>query len=128
MARETTPTNPIARFFKTDPHRELFNTLADTLDSAVLVLSGTASRLITGNHEFLLMTGYARKDLESLSPSDLFTEVEGQTALQKILQPWDTPECHLQEVPIRTRSGEMLWIDLKAFSVTPSHETILLLA
>ena len=128
MARETTPTNPIARFFKSDPHRELFDTLADTLDSAVLVLSGTEPRLITCNHQFLLMTGYARKDVETLSPSDLFTEVEGQTALEKILQPWDTPECLLNEVPIRTQSGELLWIDLQAFSVTPAHEVVLILA
>ena len=128
LARDTTPTNPIARFFKTDPHRELFNTLADTLDSAVLVLSGTAPRLITCNHQFLLMTGFARKDLDTLSPSDLFTEVEGQTALEKILQPWDTPDCHLQEVPLRTRSGEILWIDLQALSVTQSHDAVLVLA
>jgi len=128
LARETTPTNPIARFFKSDPHRELFDTLADTLDSAVLVLSGTEPRLITCNHQFLLMTGYARKDVETLSPSDLFTEVEGQAALEKILQHWDTPECLLNEVPIRTQSGELLWIDLQAFSVTPAHEVVLILA
>jgi two-component system sensor histidine kinase AtoS len=128
LARDTTPTNPIARFFKSDPHRELFHTLADTLDSAVLVLSGTEPRLITCNHQFLLMTGFARKDLDSLSPSDLFTEAEGQTALEKILQPWDTPECHLQEVPIRTRSGDLLWVDVQAFSVTPTHDAVLVLA
>ncbi len=128
MARDTTPTNPIARFFKSDPHRELFETLADTLDSAVLVLSGTEPRLITCNHQFLLMTGYARKDLETLSASDLFTEVEGQTAIDRILKPWDTPECLLEEVPIRTQSGELLWIDLQALSVTPAHEVILILA
>jgi PAS domain S-box-containing protein len=128
LARDTTPTNPIARFFKSDPHRELFDTLADTLDSAVLVLSGTEPRLITCNHQFLLMTGFARKDVETLSPSDLFTEVEGQTALGKLLQPWDTPECLLNEVPIRTQSGELLWIDLQAFSVTPAHEVVLVLA
>jgi two-component system sensor histidine kinase AtoS len=74
------------------------------------------------------MTGFARKDLDSLSPSDLFTEVEGQTALEKILQPWDTPECHLQEVPIRTRSGDLLWVDVQALSVTPTHDTVLVLA
>jgi PAS domain S-box-containing protein len=128
LARDTTPTNPIARFFKSEPHRELFDTLADTLDSAVLVLSGTEPRLITCNHQFLLMTGFARKDVESLSPSDLFTEVEGQAALDKILQPWDTPDCQLNEVPIRTQSGELLWIDLQAFSVTPSHEVVLVLS
>ncbi len=127
MARDTTPTNPIARFFKTDPHRELFNTLADTLDSAVLVLSGTEPRLITCNHQFLLLTGYARKDLEALTPSDLFTEVEGQTALEKLLKPWETPEFHLQEVPIRTRSGDLLWSDLEAYSGTQSHEAVLIL-
>jgi two-component system sensor histidine kinase AtoS len=128
LARDTAPSNPIARFFKSDPHRELFHTLADTLDSAVLVLSGTEPRLITCNHQFLLMTGFTRKDLDSLSPSDLFTEVEGQTALEKILQPWDTPECYLQEVPIRTRSGDLLWVDVQALSVTPTHEAVLVLA
>ncbi len=128
MARDTSPTNPIARFFKSDPHRELFETLADTIDSAVLVLSGTEPRLINCNHQFLLITGYSRKDVETLSPSDLFAEVEGQAALDKILKPWDTPECILDEVPIRTQSGELLWIDLQALSATPTHDVILVLA
>jgi len=128
LAKDTSPTNPIARFFKTDPYRELFYTLADTFESAVLVLSGTEPRLITCNHQFLLLTGYARKDLESLAPSDLFPGEAGHLALEQIAESWNAPECHLEEVPFQTRSGDIIPIDLDAYPIVPGKTAILLIA
>ncbi len=128
MAKDNAPTNPIARFFRADPYRELFYTLADTIDSSVLVLSGTEPRVITCNHHFLLMTGYARKDLESLSPTDIFVGEVGQAALDTILGSRDESECSLQEVPFQTRSGEIVVVDLDAYPIVPGRSAILLTA
>jgi PAS domain S-box-containing protein len=128
LSKDTSPTNPIARFFKTDPYRELFYTLADTFESAVLVLSGTEPRLITCNHQFLLLTGYARKDLETLAPSELFPGEAGHLALEQILECWNASECHLEQVPFQTRSGDLIPIDLDAFPIVPGRSAILILA
>jgi PAS domain S-box-containing protein len=128
LAKDNAPTNPIARFFRADPYRELFYTLADNLDSSVLVLSGTEPRVVTCNHHFLLLTGYARKDLESLSPTDIFVGEIGQAALDKILGSWDESECSLQEVPFQTRSGEIVVVDLEAHPIVPGRSAILVTA
>jgi len=128
LSKDNAPTNPIARFFRADPYRELFYTLADTLDSSVLVLSGTEPRLITCNHHFLLLTGYARKDLEALTPSDIFIGETGQTALDQILSSWDEAQCSLWDVPIQTRSGEIIPVDLEAHPIIPGRSAIMITA
>ncbi|MGB2895719.1 MAG: ATP-binding protein [Anaerolineales bacterium] len=126
MAKDTSPTNPISRLFKVDPYRELFLSLADTLDNSVLVISGTESRLLTCNHEFLLLSGYARKDLDDLSPSDLFPGEEGHVMLERILNSWENPDCVLQDVPLQTRTGEVILIDLEAHPIAPPRTAVLL--
>ncbi len=126
MAKDTSPTNPISRLFKADPYRELFLSLADTLDNSVLVLSGAESRLLTCNHEFLLLSGYARKDLDDLSPSDLFPGEEGHVTLERILNTWENPDCALQDVPLQTRTGEIVIIDLEAHPIAPPRTAVLL--
>jgi PAS domain S-box-containing protein len=126
LAKDTSPTNPISRLFKSDPYRELFLSLADTLDNSVLVLSGAESRLLTCNHEFLLLSGYARKDLDDLSPSALFPGEEGHVMLKQILDAWENPGCTLQDVPLQTRTGEVILIDLEAHPIAPPRTAILL--
>ncbi len=126
MAKDTSPTNPISRLFKSDPYRELFLSLADTLDNSVLVLSGAESRLLTCNHEFLLLSGYARKDLDDLSPSALFPGEEGHVMLEQILDAWENPDCTLQDVPLQTHTGEIILIDLEAHPIAPPQTAILL--
>jgi PAS domain S-box-containing protein len=126
LAKDTSPTNPISRLFKSDPYRELFLSLADTLDKSVLVLSGTESRLLTCNHEFLLLSGYARKDLEDLSPSTLFPGEEGHVMLEQILDTWENPDCQLHDIPLQTRTGEIVLIDLEAHPIAPPRTAVLL--
>jgi PAS domain S-box-containing protein len=128
LAKDTSPTNPIARIFKSDPHRELFNTLADTLERAVLVISGTEPRLITCNHAFLLLSGYARTDLDSLTPSEIFVNEEGRDVLEKLDECWESSDCEYLDVPMRTQSGKVVPVDLEAHPIAPPKTAILLLA
>jgi PAS domain S-box-containing protein len=128
LAKDTSPTNPIARIFKSDPHRELFNTLADTLERAVLVISGTEPRLITCNHAFLLLSGYARTDLDSLTPSEIFVNEAGRDFLDRLEECWESSDCEYLEVPMRTQAGKVLPVDLEAHPIAPPRTAILLLA
>jgi PAS domain S-box-containing protein len=128
LAKDTSPTNPIARIFKSDPHRELFNTLADTLERAVLVISGTEPRLITCNHAFLLLSGFARTDLDSLTPSEIFVNEEGRDVLEKLDECWESSDCEYLDVPMRTQSGKVVPVDLEAHPIAPPRTAILLLA
>lgn len=128
MAKDTSPTNPIARIFKSDPHRELFNTLADTLERAVLVISGTEPRLITCNHSFLLLSGYARTDLDSLTPSEIFVNEEGRDVLAQLDGCWDASECKFLDVPMRTQAGKVIPVDLEAHPIAPPRTAVMLIA
>ena len=113
MAKDTSPTNPIARMFKSDPHRELFNTLADTLERAVLVISGTEPRLITCNHAFLLLSGYARTDLDSLTTSEIFVNEEGREVLDQLDECWETSDCEYFDEKKKKQTCMVLFIEEK---------------
>jgi len=125
LAKDTSPTNPLARIFKSDPHRELFHTLADSLDQALLVISGSEARVLTCNHAFLLLSGYARRDLDDLTPADIFVNEPGRQALQRLEKCWEDPEISLQAVPLRTQAGRVIQVDLKARPVPPPRTAIM---
>ncbi len=114
MSSSPNPTNPIARIFKFEPYRDLFRTLADSLESALLVLSEDGSRLLTANHAFLLLTGYARSELDGLPPSMLFAGDAGEQALARILSDREGGEFQMQDVPLLDRAGETRLVDLTA--------------
>ena len=126
MAKDTSPSNPLARLFKSDPHRELFHTLADSLDQALLVISGSEARVLACNHAFILLSGYARRDLDDLTPADIFVNEPGRQALQRFEKCWEEPEISLQDVPLRTQDGRVIQVDLKARPVPPPRTAIMI--
>jgi PAS domain S-box-containing protein len=105
--------NPIARLFKPRPYRELFQALADTLDESIVVLSSDGESLILYNHAFLLFSGYASTDLETLTAQDLFVDETGETRISEILYAAQHPDAPLLDMPIRTREGQIIYADLE---------------
>jgi PAS domain S-box-containing protein len=108
------PSNPIARLIKPDRYEDYFRTLADSLDDAVLLLSVDAEKLVACNHAFLLLSGYARPEIESLSPLDLFPAEPGQPSLTSLLGAGAESTVQLAEVPLQPREGPSIPVDLKA--------------
>jgi len=118
----------IARFFKPDPYRDLFRVLADTLDDAVLVISSDSFQILTCNHAFLLLSGYARTEIEKLTFADLLTdEEEGKAVLSQLIPCSKTPDCIIEEVPIRTRNKEITPIDIHVRPVGLGSSALLLI-
>ena len=118
----------IARFFRPDPYRDLFRVLADTLDDAVLVISSDTFQILSCNHAFLLLSGYARSEIEKLTLADLLTEEEeGAQVLSQLLTCSKTPDCLIEEVPIRTRNKEITPIDLHVRPVGLGSSALLLI-
>ncbi|NIS81498.1 MAG: PAS domain-containing protein [Anaerolineales bacterium] len=128
MPTESTPRNPIARFLKPVPYHEFFRVLADSLESAVLILSEDGERILAWNHAFLLLSGYARTDLESLTPSELYPDEAGEQALGEILESWELPELALQDVPLLTQEGAITLVDIQVSPIGPSRSAFLLVS
>lgn len=122
------PGSPFARLLRPDPYQDFFRVLADTLKDAVLVVSGDGARILACNHAFLLLSGYSRPDLETLSPAVLFTGEAGEQALSALLTETEKPGTHLQDVPLKTRDGPILLVDLDAYPAAPNRSALLLLA
>lgn len=116
----------MARLFRPDPYREFFRVLADSLDEAVLVVSGDGRRVLGSNHAFLLLSGYARSELDDLSPFDLFPAEEGALAIGRIVEPSDFAELRLEGIPLRTRAGSPATVDALARPVAPGRAAFLL--
>jgi PAS domain S-box-containing protein len=120
--------NPLSRIFKDDPYRDLFQLLADSLDDAVLVISGDGEKILTCNHEFLLLTGYARPDIENLVPSDLIPGEAGQHALGRMLGSRPGTGIELPDIPLQTHAESISLIDILALPMGPPHHAVLLRA
>ena len=107
----------LAKFLKPHPYRELFGALADSSDEGVLVLDGEARSVLAANHAFLLLTGYTRKELEELTAGKLF-----------LLEPHfaTTPEQQLPSVPVRSRDGSQILLDIRTYPIGSPASAILL--
>ena len=126
MPSNPSPTGSLARLFRPDPYRDFFRVLSDSLEDAVLVVSGDGRRILGCNRSFLLLTGYARSELEDLSAFDLFPAEEGARAIGRLLEPADFAELRLESIPLRTRSGEPASVDAWARPVAPGRAAFLL--
>ncbi|HSB90211.1 MAG TPA: ATP-binding protein [Anaerolineales bacterium] len=99
--------------------------LADRMPEAVLALSADGRRLLAANHAFLMLTGYARSEAEALRPDDLFAGEAGERALSRVLGAWDSSETFQEDVPLRTRQGEILRVDVFGQTSGPGRGGIL---
>lgn len=122
------PAHPLTRLLKPDPYHEFFRVLADSLDQAVLIISGTGDRILACNHAFLLLSGYARPEVEDLTPSSLLADEAGEQALLHLLASTSQPLTRLQDVPLRTRDGPCLLVDLDSRPIGPGCAYLLLTA
>jgi PAS domain S-box-containing protein len=117
--------NLITRLLKPDPLRDAFRVLADSLDQAILVLDAEGRRILTCNHAFLLLTGYARADLQNLLPETLFPGEKGEQALQRLRESWQNQDYHLQNVSLRGHEDNLTSVDLLAQPVGTGRAIVL---
>jgi PAS domain S-box-containing protein len=124
-SRSTAP-GAIARLLRPDPYRELFRLLSDSLTEAVLVLTSDGRSILAANHAFLLLTGFSRSEVTDLQPAALFPGTAGEEALARILNAWGSADVDLAEVPLQTRQGEVVRVDVQARASRAPAEAILL--
>ncbi len=125
MPSNRSSNNLITRLLKPDPLREAFRVLADSLDQALLILDAEGKRILTCNHAFLLLTGYARADLQSILPTALFPDEKGAQALQRLRDTWQNQDCQLKDIPLKGYEGNMIAVDLLAQPVTTGRAILL---
>lgn len=102
--------------------------LADSADAAILVLSSSPEQIITCNHAFLLLTGYARPEVEKLTPTQLFPAEGDQPGLAARLKDLPDPETQLMDVPLRNREGQTVRVDIVVRPAAASRSHFLLTA
>ncbi|MCJ7514224.1 MAG: ATP-binding protein [Anaerolineales bacterium] len=124
MPSNVASTNPIARLFKPDLSRDLFRVLADTTDDALIVLSGDAGRLLTCNHAFLLISEYARSDVEGMDLTLLFPGEPGQRVAVGLRSSTPHRETILEDTLLERRSSGPLEVDLRAVAVGAARSAI----
>ena len=126
MPSPATRPNPLVRWLRQDPYRDLFQTLAESHPDPVVAVAGDQGRVLTCNHAFLLLTGYARPELEALTLADLFPHEAGGSVLDHLL---DSTEDHLEvelEVPLKDRAGDLTLVDITLHPVSAAAGCFLL--
>jgi PAS domain S-box-containing protein len=122
-----TAPGPLTRLLRPDPFREFFRLLADSLPEAVLAVRGDGRRVLWANHSFLLLSGYARNETADLDPSEVFTGDAGERLLSRLLGAWEATETAQEDVPLRTRGGEVIRVDVHGWGGSPRGGLVLLL-
>lgn len=77
------------------------------------MLNSEGESILAHNHAFLLLSGYASSDLESINPRDIFNDETEETRISEILYAAQQPETPLLDVPIKTREGQVSYVDLR---------------
>lgn len=113
----------LTRFLKPQPHKELFRTLADSLEEAVLVLDAGGNEVLDANHAFLLLSGYARNELTGLSAAELFPDDIEADFVGRLSQ-----EKPLQKTMLRLRDGGRALIDIVPTGIGNPPQALLLKA
>lgn len=113
----------LTRFLKPQPHKELFRTLADSLEEAVLVLDADGDQVLDANHAFLLLSGYARNELSDLAAADLFPDESRAQFINRLSQ-----EQPMQKTPLRLRDGGRTLIDIVPTSIGNPPQAVLVKA
>ena len=78
---------------------------------------------MAANHAFLLLSGFTRNELETISPSEFFYGDEGVVALARAKA---SSEGVIEAVPAVTRDNEQLLVDIHAYPVGSPPQAILL--
>ena len=128
MARETSTNNPLKRLFRSEPPPDTFRALADKLEDSVLLIGPEGSQILDVNHAFLLLSGYTRLEIETLSASQLFLGEPGARALADALALPQGQSLEARDVPIQTRNDVTLLVDLDASRVAGEASPILMTA
>ncbi len=111
----------LTRFLKPQPHKELFRTLADSLDEAVLVLDAAGEQIHEVNHAFLLLSGYARNELAELDAERLFPEEDRPRFMAQLTQ-----EQRAEKVAMLLRDGTRLLVDVQPSTIGSPPIAVLL--
>jgi two-component system sensor histidine kinase AtoS len=118
--------NPISRLLRPDPYQDLFRILADSSDAALAVLADRGQRILSCNHAFLLLTGHSRPETAALLPADLFPDPSAQEALTRLLGEAEPSEDVARDIPLRTREGQTVQVDLEVRASGPGRSHALL--
>lgn len=91
------------------------------------MISGDGRRFLAANHAFTVLSGYTRAELEELPFPNMLIDKAGEETLGLILLAWDNPETNLEDVPIKTRAGSVVTVDISARPIGPLGSAILLI-
>jgi PAS domain S-box-containing protein len=105
-----------------------YQKLAEQLEEACFLVTPRPGLFLYANHKGVELTGYARTDLERLGLSELFPAPEAAEALETIraVEPGATRQ--LQNVPLRTRTGKIVYVDLKLSGLAGDELLVMILA
>lgn len=122
----------LSRIFRPDPHRDLFNTLAEALDLAVLVADVVSGDILSGNHPFLILSSYSRPELGQIALVDL---IHDQMILDQLHSATPNRPLQLEGIPLIRRDGSAVDVDIRAdyaqtepssliLQITPSQKRV----
>lgn len=90
------------------------------------MIDGSEPYIITCNHEFLLLTGYSRKELDDLTLSELLI-TSNSDPMEMISSCWENPDCEFEDISLKTRTAELVFVDIEAHPITPPRTSIMLI-
>lgn len=112
-----------SRIFRRDPHRELFQALAESSEDAILVVNQEDGAVVTCNHPFLILSSYSRPELEEVRLPDL---IHDQMLLDQLDTTAPNRPVKLKGVPFILRDGSANDVDILSTYVTTAPPALLL--
>lgn len=105
-----------------------YQNLAEQLEEACFLVMPRLGLFLYANHKGIELTGHARTELERLGLSELFLAQEAAGALEIIRNVEAGSSRQLQNVPLRTRNGKMVYVDLRLSGLAGDEPLVMILA
>ncbi len=121
-------THPIRWLFDRDAYREFFTALGDALDESVLIMDSDASQIVACNHAFLLLSGYSSAEIESLVPAQILPLDVSEGNPSPLIERRAGHERRLYDIPLLTRDGDYVLVDLLSRPASSSGDWLLVTA
>jgi PAS domain S-box-containing protein len=124
LSSEPSAFSSFRQLLRSDPYRDFFHALADSLDDAVILAHQASLKIEAVNHTFILLSGYARSEIIGQELAALF--IDHEDLLPSLQQCREGSSVERKEICLKLRDGGVLPIDLAALPVGSARPFILI--
>jgi PAS domain S-box-containing protein len=126
LSKEASAFSTFRQLLRSDPYRDFFYALADSLDNAIIIANKGSLEIEAVNHSFILLSGYARSEIIGRKLPSLF--VNQEELLQSLQQCREGSTVVRTDILLTLYDNSTLPIDIDALPIGSARPYLIISA